>query len=77
MSMFDPEKFKADCCAARSPQAMQEVVANAVSAPGAVIEALGEPRRSEARMALSEMPSTRSFSEASPSSETIEGSDAS
>ncbi len=49
MGMFDLEKFKADCCAARGLQDVREVVAEAVSAPGAVIEALGEPRRSEVK----------------------------
>lgn len=45
--MFDVESFVEDCKRARreddSHKAMQEVVARAVSAPGEVIERLGEP----------------------------------
>ncbi len=49
--MFDLDRFKADCCAAVAGQAAQktirELAAQAVEAPGAVLKALGEPRRSE------------------------------
>lgn len=49
--MFDLDRFKADCCAAATAQAPQqairEIVARAVGAPGAVLKALGEPRRAE------------------------------
>lgn len=49
--MFELDRFIADCRAAlverASHQAVREVVARAVAAPGAVLEALGEPRRSE------------------------------
>jgi hypothetical protein len=51
LPMFDLDRFKADCGAAlaeRAPvQAVREVVALAVEAPGAVLKALGEPLRSE------------------------------
>jgi predicted metal-dependent enzyme (double-stranded beta helix superfamily) len=47
--MFDLERFVADCriaCAARAGhQAVREIVARAVSDPGAILQALGEPRR--------------------------------
>jgi len=47
--MFDLEQFVADCRAAiasdPSHVATQEVVARAVADPGAVLAALGEPRR--------------------------------
>lgn len=47
--MFDREQFIADCRAARaadpSHKAVREVVARAVSDPGAVLKGLGEPRR--------------------------------
>jgi predicted metal-dependent enzyme (double-stranded beta helix superfamily) len=46
---FDLDQFIADCRAAlqedRSPRAVREVVARAVSEPAAIIEALGEPKR--------------------------------
>jgi len=46
---FDLDQFIADCRAARredrSPRAVREVVARAVSEPAAMIEALGEPKR--------------------------------
>ncbi len=49
--MFDIDNFIADCRAALSEdgshKAVREVVARAVSAPAAVIEGLGEPKRAE------------------------------
>src|SRR5689334_6238885 len=46
-SMFDLERFVADCRAAisrdKSHKAVQEVVGRAVSDPAAVLKALGEP----------------------------------
>ncbi len=46
---FDLDQFIADCRGAlqedRSPRAVREVVARAVSEPAAIIEALGEPKR--------------------------------
>ena len=51
--MFELEQFIADCRAAlaqdRSPTAVREVVARAVSDPEAVLKALGEPTRGEMR----------------------------
>src|SRR5262245_384735 len=49
MSMFDLERFKTDCVAARGPESVREILARAVATPGAVIEALGEPKRSEVK----------------------------
>src|SRR5262245_40740807 len=47
--MFDLDRFVADCCSAlaadKSHQLVREVVARAVSAPAAVLGALGEPTR--------------------------------
>jgi predicted metal-dependent enzyme (double-stranded beta helix superfamily) len=47
--MFDQEQFVADCRAAlaqdRTHKAVREVVARAVSDPGAVLKGLGEPQR--------------------------------
>ncbi len=49
--MFDVDDFIADCRAALSEdashKAVREVLARAVSAPGAVLEGLGEPKRAE------------------------------
>jgi len=49
--MFELDRFKSECSAAASggadPQAIREIVARAVAVPGAVIKALGEPRRAE------------------------------
>lgn len=49
--MFDLDQFFADCRDAlsqdRSPQAVREIVARAVSEPAAVLKALGEPRRGQ------------------------------
>ncbi len=49
--MFDLDRFAADCRAAlaadRSHKGVREVLARAVSDPGAVLKALGEPKRSE------------------------------
>jgi len=49
--MFDLERFKSECAAAASEgagqQAIREIVARAVSEPGAVLRTLGEPRRAE------------------------------
>jgi len=49
--MFDLDQFVADCHAAlkqdRSPNAVREIVARAVSDPAAVLKALGEPTRGE------------------------------
>jgi predicted metal-dependent enzyme (double-stranded beta helix superfamily) len=49
--MFELDQFVSDCSAALRedmPQpAVQEVVRRAVAAPGAVLKALGEPRRAE------------------------------
>jgi predicted metal-dependent enzyme (double-stranded beta helix superfamily) len=49
--MFDLDRFKDDCCAAAtggaSQQTIREILARAVEAPGAVLKALGEPRRAE------------------------------
>jgi predicted metal-dependent enzyme (double-stranded beta helix superfamily) len=49
--MFDLDQFIADCRAAlaelASHTAIHDIVARAVSEPGAVLKALGEPRRSE------------------------------
>ena len=49
--MFDVEEFVADCRAAlaedRSPAAVREVVARAVSEPSALLKALGEPARAQ------------------------------
>jgi predicted metal-dependent enzyme (double-stranded beta helix superfamily) len=49
--MFDIETFVAECRAAvaqdRSPAAVREVVARAVSEPAAVLKALGEPTRGQ------------------------------
>lgn len=51
--MFDLDQFVADCRAAlkqdKSPSAVREVVARAVSDPAAVLKALGEPTRGEMR----------------------------
>lgn len=47
--MFDPDEFIAQCCAAVRAEpghkAAREVLARAVREPGAVIAALGEPKR--------------------------------
>ena len=47
--MFDLDQFVADCRAAMAQDAghkgVREVVARAVSDPGALVAALGEPRR--------------------------------
>jgi predicted metal-dependent enzyme (double-stranded beta helix superfamily) len=46
--MFDTDRFIADCRgagAASGPSGVLEVVSRAVSAPGAILDALGEPRR--------------------------------
>jgi predicted metal-dependent enzyme (double-stranded beta helix superfamily) len=49
--VFDIDAFVADCRAAlaqdRSPSAVREVVARAVSEPAAVLKALGEPERGQ------------------------------
>ncbi len=49
--MFDLDRFTADCreAAARDPthKGVREVVARAVTEPGAVIKGLGEPKRAE------------------------------
>lgn len=49
--MFDLDRFVADCRAAlaedSSHKAVRDVVARAVSEPGAVLKALGEPTRAE------------------------------
>ena len=49
--MFDLDRFKGECSAAvaggAGQQAIREIVARAVEAPGAVLKALGEPRRAE------------------------------
>jgi predicted metal-dependent enzyme (double-stranded beta helix superfamily) len=49
--MFDIDRFTADCRAAlaqdSSHKAVREVVARAVSEPGAVLKAIGEPKRAE------------------------------
>ena len=49
--MFSIDQFIADCRAARaadaSHKAVREVVARAVAEPGAVLKALGEPKRAE------------------------------
>src|SRR5215472_14206531 len=49
--MFDLEQFTADCQAAvaadSSHKLVREVVARAVSDPGAVLKGIGEPRRAE------------------------------
>src|SRR5712692_8749743 len=51
MSVIDLDLLKADCCTAvagaGAQQAVREIVARAVEAPGAILKALGEPRRSE------------------------------
>jgi predicted metal-dependent enzyme (double-stranded beta helix superfamily) len=49
--MFDLDWFKSECCAAATggaaQQAIREIFARAVESPGAVLKALGEPRRAE------------------------------
>ena len=49
--MFDLDRFKGECCAAATggavQQAIREILARAVAAPGAVLKALGEPRCAE------------------------------
>ena len=49
--MFDLDRFKTDCSAAvaerTAVQAIREVVARAVEVPTAVLQALGEPVRSQ------------------------------
>ena len=49
--MIDLDLLKADCCTAvarpEAQQAVREIVARAVETPGAILKALGEPRRSE------------------------------
>ena len=49
--MFDLDRFKGDCCAAAAgvaaQQAIREIMARAVEAPGAVLNALGKPQRAE------------------------------
>ena len=49
--MFDLDQFVADCRAAlkqdRSPNAVREIVARAVSDPAAILKTLGEPTRGE------------------------------
>jgi predicted metal-dependent enzyme (double-stranded beta helix superfamily) len=51
VTMFDLDRFVADCCAAlavdKSQKSVREVVARAVSDPTAVLKGLGEPKRSE------------------------------
>lgn len=51
--MFDLDRFKSDCCAAgtrgTAQQAIREIVARAVEAPGAVLKTLGEPQRAEVK----------------------------
>jgi predicted metal-dependent enzyme (double-stranded beta helix superfamily) len=51
--MFEVERFVADCRAAFAEEpghkAVREVLARAVSDPGAVLEGLGEPKRAEIR----------------------------
>src|SRR5215475_7612378 len=48
---FELERFIADCCAARrvdaSHKLVREVVARAVSEPGAALQGLGEPKRAQ------------------------------
>jgi len=52
-SVFDLELFKSECAEAASrgagQQAIREIVARAVEAPGAVLNSLGEPRRAEVK----------------------------
>lgn len=52
--MFDIEQFVADCRAARAadetPKAVRAVVARAVTDPGAIVRAVGEPTRGGARV---------------------------
>jgi predicted metal-dependent enzyme (double-stranded beta helix superfamily) len=52
--MFDLDRFTQDCRSAlaerAAPQAVREVVARAVETPGAVMAAVGEPRRSEVQI---------------------------
>jgi predicted metal-dependent enzyme (double-stranded beta helix superfamily) len=49
--MFDLDRFRSECCAVADRGAAQqticEILARAVEAPGAVLKALGEPRRAE------------------------------
>jgi uncharacterized protein (DUF2461 family) len=49
--MFELDQFVSDCRAAlrqdRPQQAVQEVVRRAVSTPGDVLKAIGEPQRAE------------------------------
>ena len=49
--MFDLDRFRAECFAAAAQgsaqQAIREILARAVAAPGAVLSVLGEPRRAE------------------------------
>ena len=49
--MFDLDSFKSECCTAaagaRPQQTIREIVARAVETPGAVLKALGAPRRAE------------------------------
>jgi len=51
--VFDLELFKSECAEAASrgagQQAIREIVARAVEAPGAVLNSLGEPRRAEVK----------------------------
>lgn len=51
MPVIDLDRFKADCCTAvagaGAQQAVREIVARTVETPGAILKALGEPRRSE------------------------------
>ena len=50
--MFELDQFVSDCRTAlrqdRPQQAVQEVVRRAVSVPGDVLKAIGEPQRAEA-----------------------------
>src|SRR5579863_2835399 len=49
--MFDADRFIEDCCAARAADAshksVREVIRRAVAEPGAVLKALGPPKRAE------------------------------
>jgi predicted metal-dependent enzyme (double-stranded beta helix superfamily) len=51
MSMFDLERFAADCCTAlkedASHKSVREVLARAVADPAGILKTLGEPKRPE------------------------------
>ena len=51
--MFDPDRFITDCRDnARSAPGVLDVVARAVSTPGEILAALGEPKRAGVRVLL-------------------------